>query len=87
MLNSSSVCTVPIGQKTIDAQHQSDRQWAAPSGGFFFEGSALRTATSSKLFNESFRFRHGTNTAKARTKSREQAKKSGRTGEATDEPF
>ena len=37
--------------------------------------------------NESFRFRHSTNTAKARIKSREQAKKAGRTGEATDEPF
>ena len=37
--------------------------------------------------NESFRFRHSTNTAKARIKSREQAKKSGRAGEATEEPF
>ena len=33
--------------------------------------------------NESLRFRHSTNTAKARIKSREQAMKSGRTGSST----
>lgn len=37
--------------------------------------------------NESFRFRHCTDTADGRIKSREQVKKSGHTWVATDEPF